>query len=82
MRFELTKEFLEEFRQAIVEQNNSWIIEHIHELHFADIADLLDQLPDEYIEDYDKWSIITNILKGLDKKDLWNKWSYQSNRYK
>ena len=45
------------------------------------IADLLDQLPYEYIEDYDKWSIITNILKGLDKKDLWNKWSYQSDRY-
>ena len=45
------------------------------------IADLLDQLPYEYIEDYDKWSIITNVLKGLDKKDLWNKWSYQSERY-
>ena len=45
------------------------------------IADLLDQLPFEYIEEYDKWSIITNILKGLDKKDLWNKWSYQSDRY-
>ena len=45
------------------------------------IADLLDQLPFEYIEDYDKWSIITNILKGLDKKDLWDKWSYQSERY-
>jgi len=47
MRFELTKEFLEEFRQAIVDQNNSWIIEHIHELHFADIADLLDQLTND-----------------------------------
>jgi hypothetical protein len=45
------------------------------------IADLLDQLSFEYIDDYDKWSIITNILKGLDKKDLWNKWSYQSERY-
>ena len=45
------------------------------------IADLLDQLPFEYIDEYDKWSIITNILKGWDKKDLWNKWSYQSERY-
>ena len=40
-------------------------------------ADLLHQLSFEYIDDYDKWSVITNILKGLDKKDLWNKWSYQ-----
>lgn len=47
MQFELTKEFLEKFRQAIVEENNGWIIEHIHDLHFADIADLLDQLSNE-----------------------------------
>ena len=47
MRFELTKDFLEKLRQAIVEENNNWIIEHIHELHFADIADLLDQLSNE-----------------------------------
>jgi len=47
MRFEITKDFLEQLRQAIVEENNDWIIEHIHELHFADIADLLDQLSNE-----------------------------------
>ena len=47
MRFEITKDFLEKLRQAIVDQNNSWIIEHIHELHFADIADLLDRLNNE-----------------------------------
>ena len=47
MRFELTKEFLEDLRQAIESQDNPWIIEHIHDLHFADIADLLDQLNNE-----------------------------------
>jgi magnesium transporter len=47
MRFEITKDFLEQLRQAIVEENNDWIIQHIHELHFADIADLLDQLSNE-----------------------------------
>jgi len=47
MRFELTKDFLEQFRQAIVDENNTWIIEHIHDLHFADIADLLDRLSNE-----------------------------------
>ncbi len=47
MQFELTKDFLDTLRQAIVEENNDWIIQHIHELHFADIADLLDQLTNE-----------------------------------
>lgn len=47
MRFEITKEFLDKLRQAIVDENNNWIIEHIHDLHFADIADLLDQLNNE-----------------------------------
>lgn len=47
MRFELTKDFLEKLRQAIVDQDNNWIIQHIHDLHFADIADLLDRLSNE-----------------------------------
>ncbi len=47
MQFELTKDFLDKLRQAIIEENNDWIIEHIHELHFADIADLIDQLSNE-----------------------------------
>ncbi len=47
MQFELTRNFLDKFRQSIIEENNDWIIEHIHDLHFADIADLLDQLNNE-----------------------------------
>lgn len=45
MRFELTKEFLEQLRQAILSQDSAWIHEHISELHFADIAELMDELP-------------------------------------
>ncbi len=44
MRFELNKEFLEKIRKAISEQDNSWIADHIHELHFADIAEIIDRL--------------------------------------
>lgn len=47
MRFELTKEFLEELRVAIQAENSQWIEEHIAELHFADIAELLDELTKE-----------------------------------
>ncbi|MES2798603.1 MAG: magnesium transporter [Bacteroidota bacterium] len=44
MRFELSKEFLEELRIKVAEQDTSWIKEHVVELHFADIADILDKL--------------------------------------
>lgn len=45
MRFELTKEFLEQLRQATLSRDSAWIHEHISELHFADIAELMDELP-------------------------------------
>lgn len=44
MRFELTKEFLEDLRSHIAEQDTLWIKEHILDLHFADIAEILDKL--------------------------------------
>lgn len=44
MRFELTKDFLEILREKITEQDVLWIKEHILELHFADIAEILDKL--------------------------------------
>jgi magnesium transporter len=47
MRFELTKEFLEELRSRIAEQDIPWIKEHIIDLHFADIAEILDKLSND-----------------------------------
>lgn len=44
MRFELTKEFLERIRHAIVSEDTAWIKEHISDLHFADIAEIMDEL--------------------------------------
>jgi magnesium transporter len=44
MNFELNKDFLEKLRVAISEQDNSWIVDHIHDLHFADIAEIIDHL--------------------------------------
>ena len=42
MQFELTKEFIDDVIQAIDEKNNSLLIERIHSLHPADIAEVLD----------------------------------------
>jgi magnesium transporter len=47
MRFELTKEFLEILRKKIAEQDVLWITDHVLELHFADIAEILDKLSNE-----------------------------------
>jgi magnesium transporter len=47
MRFELTKEFIELLRHKITEEDSSWIKENIFELHFADIAEILDKLTNE-----------------------------------
>lgn len=47
MRFELTKEFLEELRSAIQNQNTSWISDNILNHHFADIAEIIDELSKE-----------------------------------
>ena len=47
MRFELTKEFLEEIRLAIDGNDLLWIKEHIIHLHVADIAEILDELSNE-----------------------------------
>lgn len=47
MRFELTKEFLEQLRAAIEVHDITWIEDHLLELHFADIAEILDKLSSE-----------------------------------
>jgi hypothetical protein len=41
----------------------------------------LDMLPDEYLHEYKEWSIMTNLLKGLNKFDVWEEWSKQSDKY-
>ncbi|MEX1190540.1 MAG: magnesium transporter [Brumimicrobium sp.] len=44
MQFELTKEFLEEIREMITQNNTAYIDKHIIQLHPADIAEIIDEL--------------------------------------
>jgi magnesium transporter len=44
MQFQLTKEYLNELRQAIRDKNESFIVEKLHELYPADIAEIFDEL--------------------------------------
>ena len=48
----------------------------------AKFMELLKELPDEYVHNYDKWVQITAVCKTHDKKDLWDKWSKKSKSYK
>lgn len=47
MRFELTKDFLDLLREKIAEQNAIWIHENVLDLHYADIAEILDKLTND-----------------------------------
>jgi magnesium transporter len=47
MRFELTKEFLEDLRLKIEALDLPWIKDRVIELHYADIAEILDKLSSE-----------------------------------
>ena len=44
MRYELTKEFLEEIREAIALSNTAYIDQRVILLHAADIAEIIDEL--------------------------------------
>lgn len=47
MRFELTKDFLENIRLAIQTNDLEWIDKNVLELHYVDIAGVLDELQNE-----------------------------------
>jgi hypothetical protein len=46
-----------------------------------DVYNVLNLLNGEWLNDFKKWAIITNILKGLDKFELWEQWSMGSEKY-
>ena len=44
MQFELTREYLNDLKEAIVRNDELALIELVHELHPADVAEILDEL--------------------------------------
>ena len=47
MRFELTKDFLGLIRVKIAERDELWLTENVLELHYADVAEILDKLTND-----------------------------------
>ena len=70
MQFELTKEFIDDVIQAIDEKNNSLLIERIHSLHPADIAEVLDivDLPQaQYLYKLIEEDLASEVLVEIDE---------------
>lgn len=69
MGFELTKEYLEEVRVAIEQQDLSWLKEHVYHLHDVDIAAVIDELQIEeavYLFEHVDDEIRGDVLVELD----------------
>jgi magnesium transporter len=47
MRFELTKDFLLTVRNKIAEQDESWLVSNVLDMHYADVAEVLDKLTND-----------------------------------
>lgn len=72
MSHELTKEFLQEIRLRVANDDATWLIEQVLHLHYADIAEILDELSNEeakyiyyLVEDED---LQADILMELDEE--------------
>jgi len=52
-----------------------------YDIHDDIIKKCLDNLSDEYLEDYDLWIKVTNCMKNLNKKKLWDDWSKNGYSY-
>jgi magnesium transporter len=70
MRFELNKEFLELLREKIAAGDTAWIRENVLELHYADIAEILDRLNNDeakYIYFQMDEEVQADVLMELDE---------------
>ena len=76
MKFELTREFLNELREAIDSSDKSLIIGLVGGLHSADIAEILDDIPSDEAKvmlqfiDAEKASDAIAELDEDDRKDI------------
>jgi magnesium transporter len=64
MRFELTKDFLDEVREMIAQNNSAFMDEKIIQLHPADIAEIIDEL------DNDEAKYVFNHLQSTLQGDV------------
>jgi len=85
MQFEINKEYLQEIQQLIAEQKNDTLLGLLEEVHYADVAEIVEEISSEEalflikLLDSDKTSDVIaeldedtreKILKGLSSKEI------------
>lgn len=85
MRFELTKDFIEKLCAALASNDHAWIEENVLDLHYADIAEIIDQLNNEdarnlyqYLDEETQGDVLMELeedvrdrfLKSLSTKEM------------
>lgn len=74
-----TENLIKKINNTINSSENNYNI--LEEISDKKINNILTNIPIEYLNDYDKWIIILNVLKGLNKWDIFDKWSSKSEKY-
>lgn len=70
MQFELTKKFIDELSQAIAEGNDTFLLEKLTPLHPADIAEILENTPQQeawYIYNQLDEALASDVLVEMDE---------------
>ena len=66
--FKLTDELLVEIQQLIADKHNADLRAMMQEFHYADIAEIADELE---VEEATSWQVLTKQLKVKKKQKLW-----------
>ena len=53
----------------------------IDDISDSEIINILNLLPNDYLDNYDKWLVVLNVLKNMNKFDLFDNWSKKSSNY-
>lgn len=72
MSFEITKEYIEHIQQLIVEGNNDALLKELENIHYADVAELIEELNTEdslYIIKLLDSDFTSDVIAELDEDD-------------
>ncbi|WP_111707301.1 magnesium transporter [Lutibacter citreus] len=72
MPFEITTEYIEEIQQLIAEKNNKTLLSNLEEFHYADIAELIEELDTEeaiYLIKLLDSDVTAEVIAELDEDD-------------
>lgn len=80
--FEYNEPIINEHKHIVIENKTINLIQSLcYSLTDQQIINILNLLPDDYNNDYMKWIIVLNVMKGLNKYDIWRDWCRKSDKF-